>query len=329
MARTKQEEAKKKKKKSFVVACCFVLVVSGVFFRQEPLVGFLPFLVMGERFFLAMPLGMQELTEIPGTDSKLARPNTYEGKPSMFSPGPIPLTALNTMSVDRRRKGSATSLMSPEGKVGGGGKRPQPQTLSFGSPILLPKINKFRDKNADYFETPTPHKKPRRGIKATGKTAWGTADDLTGNDSDGSAGSYKLAQDAYSNQKDMKKRNRMKATPVQSVSTALQSVQQALSVQHTNIASQESRQRHHIIKNASHMVQQLPLSYLFSKPELRHYALEQIFHRMLIFAYLREKRMMERAFYVWNHPPVLVCNDRQIGLVVLARGFQQVIFTLI
>ena len=34
---------------------------------------------------------------------------------------------------------------------------------------------------------------------------------------------------------------------------------------------------------------------------------------------------MERAFYIWNHPPLLVCDDRQIGLVVLARGFQQVI----
>ena len=278
---------------------------------------------MGERFYLAMPLGMQEM-ENPGTETKLARPNTYEGKPSLFSPGPIPLTALNTMSVDRRRKGSATSLMSPEGKMGGGVKRPQPQTLSFGSPVLLPKINKFRDKKAEYFETPTPHKKQRRGIKTTGKTAWGT-DDLTGNDSDGSAGSYKLAHDAYSENKDMKKRNRAKATPVQSVSTALQSVQQALSVQHTNMATQESRQRHHIIKNASHMVQQLPLSYLFSKPELRHYALEQIYQRLMILAYLREKRMMERAFYIWNHPPLLVCDDRQIGLVVLARGFQQVI----
>ena len=251
---------------------------------------------MGERFFLAMPLGMEGLeTNPPGSETKMNRPNTYEGKPSLFSPGPHALTALNTMSVDRRRKGSATSLMSPEGKIGGGVKRSQHQNLSFGSPVLLPNLNQFRDKKAEYFETPPPHKKQRRGIKTKGvtnaKTAWGT-DELTGNESDGSAGSYKLAQDAYSENKDMKKRSRVKATPVQSVSTALQSVQQSLSVQHTNMASQESRQRHHIIKNASHMVQQLPLSYLFSKPELRHYALEQIYHRLLILAYVREKGMV-------------------------------------
>jgi hypothetical protein len=73
------------------------------------------------------------------------------------------------------------------------------------------------------------------------------------------------------------------------------------------------------------MIQGLPLQYLFSKDELRRYALEQVYIRLLILARVREMDLLTSSFRIWKTPREIQCNDRQIGMIVIAQAFQQLL----
>jgi len=191
----------------------------------------------------------------------------------------------------------------------------------------LPKLNRFKDKKAEYFEpSPAAEKKQRGNSGGATKRAW--ADQLPQplqhqhqhphphSDSDG-GGEPKKAR--IGGKRDSLREERM----------ALQTMQHALLVQHQTAARDESRTRQRVIRTANHMVQGLPLPYLYSKPELRHYALEQVFVRLLLLARLREQDMLGRAFAVWRVPPEIHCDDRQIGFIVISQAFQQLLDKMI
>ena len=197
----------------------------------------------------------------------------------------------------------------------------------------LPKLNRFKDKHAALFDKGGGRRgKQGMGHPALTPTAWGESrDDFTTNGgassqvSLGPLGSLTMATKRRTGMGHTKHTNTSRDGSVQFVSTALQSVQKSLDQQHISCTTSESIQRRLIIQNASSMVHGLPLPYLYSKPELRRYALETVFGRLLILAHLRERAMKKRAFSTWKVPPQVSCDDRQIGFVVVAQAFQQLL----
>ena len=184
----------------------------------------------------------------------------------------------------------------------------------------LPKLGKFKTKNASMFEALESQKKgdgQRQRSRPIAKppTAWGETH----------VDPFELFTDNHAESPPKRQRLDSKQYTAEFVSTSLQSVQNQLQHQHIIVAKEESNTRHRIIRNANAMVHGLPLSYLYFKPELRHYALDQIYERMLVFARLHDRNMLKRAIRIWKVPPNTVCNDRQIGLIVIAQAFQQML----
>jgi hypothetical protein len=114
-----------------------------------------------------------------------------------------------------------------------------------------------------------------------------------------------------------------------SVATELQLAQQSLSFQKSNYEKHENQARLKVLKSAKTMVQQMPLDYLYSKPELRHYALEQVYSRFRKFAVLRIHHQIVRAFYLLKFSEKETFDDKQIGFMVISKAFQMMLDRMI
>lgn len=114
-----------------------------------------------------------------------------------------------------------------------------------------------------------------------------------------------------------------------SVGSELLLVQQSLKNQKKDVSRDENQARLRLMKNANTMVQRLPLQYLFSKPELKHYAIEHLYNRFRKFSDLRHHSQLVWAFYYWRNPPEIKLNDKQIGFMVLSKALQTMLDRMI
>jgi hypothetical protein len=117
--------------------------------------------------------------------------------------------------------------------------------------------------------------------------------------------------------------------PRQLIASELQKKQQLLTLQKQNYSRNENQDRLRIFKNATTMVQGLPLQYLYSKPELKHYALEQLFQRFQKFAILRYNSRILKYFHRWKNPREIKLDDRQIGFMVISKALETMLDRMI
>ena len=77
--------------------------------------------------------------------------------------------------------------------------------------------------------------------------------------------------------------------------------------------------RQTLLANAEAMVSNLPLKYLYNKPELRHNAIERAMKPFIKLAQLRILSILRRAFQIWHTPPVLgPFSEKQAGFLIIA-----------
>lgn len=104
---------------------------------------------------------------------------------------------------------------------------------------------------------------------------------------------------------------------------------QYLAAQQESLQRDESLARLQLMHHAETMISSLPLRYLFSKPQLRHYAIERASKPLVKLAYLRARILLRKAFDVWRVPPAVKMNDQQVGFMVIAAGlanlFQKIV----
>ena len=282
-------------------------------------------------FYLSMP-GMEGENK---SSTRLSRPHTALalGRQA-FGDQRKPLAPLTNLG------NSSIVLGGGSGSIGGGGGIGSSTTFNKTNVTIatylpptritvpqrptssLPTLGKFKAKNASMFEALENKKKgdgqqQRQRSRPIAKppTAWGETH----------VDPFELFTDNPPESPPKRQRIDSKQYTAEFVSTSLQSIQSSLMHQQLTVAKDESNTRHRIIRNANAMVHGLPLSYLYFKPELRHYALEQIYERFLVFARLHARNMLRRAIRIWKVPPNTVCNDRQIGLIVIAQAFQQLL----
>lgn len=82
----------------------------------------------------------------------------------------------------------------------------------------------------------------------------------------------------------------------------------------------EKKTRKQIIHNAESMIADLPLAYVYSKPEFRRYALEKAYRALTLPAVVSLHRILFYAFHRWRTPVMVVMDDRQVGFMVIAKA---------
>lgn len=106
-------------------------------------------------------------------------------------------------------------------------------------------------------------------------------------------------------------------------------IQQSLSKQKSIYSHNENQDRLKIMKNANNMIHSLPLIYLYSKQELKHYAIELIYSRLQLFADLRVRNELIKYFRRWKYPAVIKLQDKQIGFMVISKALQMMLDRMI
>jgi len=203
----------------------------------------------------------------------------------------------------RRLASASTYLISSHVPIAAAAAPPPPTTNPAQQ---LPKINRFKAKHAELFDAlEAPKGEPRRmytGAKTKPPTAWGTLENgqsLAGGDGSSHAPA--------------------------AVASQLRGTQESLAHAHATVARDMQRAQRQLLKDGNLAVLGLPLAYLYGKPELRRYALEHVAHRLRRLAVARAHDALVHAFRTWRTPPAVRCDDRQVGLLVLAQAFQQML----
>lgn len=92
---------------------------------------------------------------------------------------------------------------------------------------------------------------------------------------------------------------------------------------------EEKNARMSVHKSAENMIMKLPLSYLYSKPEMRQYAMQAAVKLLMKPVLLRAKEMKETYFIRWMCAPKQqirsTLNEKQFGCVVIVKAFQNVL----
>ena len=74
-----------------------------------------------------------------------------------------------------------------------------------------------------------------------------------------------------------------------------------------------------LIKNGVNVIDNLPLSYLYSKPEMKLFALEKACRRLIKPASISLSFIKKEYFSLWKYAPPSVLNDKQVGFLVIAK----------
>jgi len=101
----------------------------------------------------------------------------------------------------------------------------------------------------------------------------------------------------------------------------------ALEEKQRSMSRSENLERLRLLANAESIIGQMPLAYLASKPELRHFAVERACKLLLKPALVSVHLLVRRAFKIWVKPPVIVLNDKQVGFMVIAKCFEKLLRT--
>lgn len=111
----------------------------------------------------------------------------------------------------------------------------------------------------------------------------------------------------------------------QRVADELNNIKDKLDKEHIVLQSEASLTRLRFMQNADDIIQRLPLKYLYSKPELRRFALERISKPIINLAVLKAKILKKRAFAKFklyeNAPVNPSYNEKQVGMMILIKRF--------
>jgi hypothetical protein len=107
--------------------------------------------------------------------------------------------------------------------------------------------------------------------------------------------------------------------------TRLRSMQQDLVNQKASLNQSARSARTKLISNADRAVSNLPLRYLLSKPELRHYAVERILMPFMRLLVLKKRLVLSLAWAIWLRPPEIKMNEKQAKFMVLADALSRLL----
>jgi hypothetical protein len=80
-----------------------------------------------------------------------------------------------------------------------------------------------------------------------------------------------------------------------------------------------------LIHSGVNVVNNLPLAYLFSRPELRVFGLDRAGRILLKPAIASLRALTEMAMFKWKNLPEKPCDDRQVGSIVIAKCFSNLL----
>lgn len=102
-------------------------------------------------------------------------------------------------------------------------------------------------------------------------------------------------------------------------------LQTALQQQHSQSRSSESLSRLQLMQHGDALMLNLPLAYLASRTELRHYAVEKCGAVVFQLCMKRVTLLCRQAFGIWKAPPVIVMNEMQVGFMVIAKRLESLL----
>ena len=74
--------------------------------------------------------------------------------------------------------------------------------------------------------------------------------------------------------------------------------------------------------DADQMVSNLPLDYLYARPDLRHYAVARAVSVLYRLCLKKAAEQCRLAFEVWKNPPIVVMNEKQVGFMVISKRLE-------
>jgi len=131
-----------------------------------------------------------------------------------------------------------------------------------------------------------------------------------------SSNSYSASPDApMAIKQQQEKQKPLRAPPLPQ---RMRAIQKNLAAQQELIHHDEKLARMQLIASADRLVSELPLRYLLSKPELRHYAVERVVRPFMRLLVIKARVLLRWAFVVWLRPPEVRMNEKQARFMVIA-----------
>ena len=87
-------------------------------------------------------------------------------------------------------------------------------------------------------------------------------------------------------------------------------------------AKELSDTRDSLLNDADQMVSKLPMKYLWSKKNLRPYALARIYGAISKMTLYKIHVALRRALSIWREPPEVKMTEIQVGFMVIAKRFE-------
>ena len=87
----------------------------------------------------------------------------------------------------------------------------------------------------------------------------------------------------------------------------------------------EALSRLRLYQSADSIISRLPLAYLYSKPELRHYAVARAVAAFYKLSLAKAAQQCARALAVWRSPPALVMSEKQVGFMVISKRLERLL----
>jgi hypothetical protein len=101
----------------------------------------------------------------------------------------------------------------------------------------------------------------------------------------------------------------------------------ALEEEQRKMSRSENLERLKLLANAESIIGQMPLAYLASKPELRHFAVERACRILVRPAVTSLALVLRKAFKQWHKPAIVIMNDTQVGFMVIAKCLEKLLLT--
>ena len=103
----------------------------------------------------------------------------------------------------------------------------------------------------------------------------------------------------------------------------LQRTSAQLQAKQIEVKAEITQVRSDLLHDADAMVASLPMTYLYSKPKLRHYALKAACAAFTKMTTVKIRTALKRALKIWKEPPVIVMNEMQVGFMVISKRLLQ------
>ncbi len=104
--------------------------------------------------------------------------------------------------------------------------------------------------------------------------------------------------------------------------SAMADMTKSLGHEFGHAAKELSDTRNSLLSDADHMVSKLPMKYLWSKKNLRPYALARIYSAISKMTIYKIHVALWRAWSIWKDPPEVKMTENQVGFMVIAKRFE-------